>query len=163
MPELRAKQGTELEQDNGLLFVKRRNIGAMMALEAEQTVEIDAVNTPKKINGATVAPRLFDFDMPEPGRLRYIGDDPIVTNCAASLTLKTAGNNKVCNIYFAKNGVVATPSRVEIRTSMKEDERSGTALFLCEFEKNDYMEIFVENATDSINITVNSMTVTTRG
>ena len=163
MPELRAKQGTELEQDNGLLFVKRRNIGAIMALDASQTVQIDTVNTPKKINGSTIAPRLFDFDMPEPGRLRYIGDDPVVTNCAASLTLQTEGNNKVCNIYFAKNGQVATVSRVEIRTTLGADERSATALFLCEFEKNDFMEIFVENTTDDSNITVNSMTVTTRG
>ena len=163
MPELRAKQGTELEQDNGLLFVKRRNIGAMMALDASQTVQIDTVNTPKKINGSTIAPRLFDFDMPEPGRLRYIGDDPVVTNCAASLTLQTAGNNKICNIYFAKNGQIATASRVEIRTAIGADERSATALFLCEFEKNDFMEIFVENTTDDSNITVNSMTVTTRG
>ena len=163
MPELRAKQGTELEQDNGLLFVKRRNIGAMMALDASQTVQIDTVNTPKKINGSTIAPRLFDFDMPEPGRLRYIGDDPVVTNCAASLTLQTAGNNKICNIYFAKNGQIATASRVEIRTALGADERSATALFLCEFEKNDFMEIFVENTTDDSNITVNSMTVTTRG
>ena len=163
MPELRAKQGTELEQDNGLLFVKRRNIGAIMAIQAPQTVEIDAVNTPKKINGSTIAPRLFDFDMPEPGRLRYIGDDPVVTNCAASLTLQTAGNNKICNIYFAKNGQIATASRGEIRTALGADERSATALFLCEFEKNDFMEIFVENTTDDSNITVNSMTVTTRG
>ena len=165
MPEIRAQQGTELilDSDEDILYVRRRNIGAMMALEAAQTVQIDTVNTPKKINGATVAPRLFDFDMPELGRLRYIGDDPIVTNCAASLTLQTAGNNKVCNIYFAKNGVVATPSRVEIRTALGADERSATALFLCEFEKNDFMEIFVENATDDANITVNSMVVTSRG
>lgn len=165
MPEIRAQQGIDLflDETEDILYVKRRNIGAMMSLTTPQMVEIDSVNTPKKINGSTTAPRLFDFDSPEPGRLRYIGDDPIVTNCAVSLTLQTSGNNKICNIYFGKNGQIVTSSRVEVRTAFGADERSATALFLCEFEKNDYMEIFVENATDSANITVNSMVVTSRG
>ncbi len=165
MPEIRAQQGTELifNEQTDTIFVRRKNIGGFMSLDAPQTVEIDAVDTPKKINGSTSAPQLFNFDSPEPGRLRYIGDDPIVTNCAASVTLTTAGNNKVCNIYFAKNGQVVSASRMELRTGIGADERSATALFLCEFEKNDYMEIFVENATDAANITINSMIVVSRG
>jgi hypothetical protein len=163
MPEIRAKQGAELEQDNGLLFVKRRNIGAYMAGNGDHTVNITAVNTPVKIGMTTTAPQLFDFIMPENNRLQYIGDDPVLTNCAVALTLSAAGNNKVVNIYFAKNGQVVPASRMELRTAIGADERSATALFLCQFEKDDYMEIFVENTTDSTNITIHSMSVVSRG
>jgi len=111
---------------------------------------IGVAGTYYKTSGSTtLSSGATDADMPADNRLRYLGDIDCIFHVTANVTFTTAaGANKDVRVRIAKNGTSDAAS--EARTlSNGTDPACLTLGFLVALATNDYLEIFVTNATDT--------------
>ena len=88
------------------------------------------------------------------GRLTYTGSETQVVRVSAALSLDpTSGSNQHISVYIAKNGTTIAGSRQEAHISHGADMNMSTTWQLS-MANNDYIEVFVQNATATNNITV---------
>lgn len=131
----------------------------MYVSSAVETV-IAAVDTPVKALGTTTlvtSPAAVDFTMPANNRLTYGGDSARTFFATAAISAIAAGNNKLLAFYLAKNGVVIPDSELRRFVGTGADEGAITIQALVSMTPTDYLELWVENQTDNVNLTVNKM------
>lgn len=118
---------------------------------------IATVNTPVTIAGTFTTHRVSHFTATAGGRITYIGDKPLVVPIAATITAKTAsGADKDVTFYVAKNGSIVANSGIS--NNVKLANKNNTVMFWQDsLVKNDYLEIWVENNDDTVNIIVEDM------
>ena len=127
---------------------------ALISMVGNATATVTPVGVPTLVAGTWVDQRKSHFVNTTTGRIAYVGERPLTTPIDASITVDVvAGTNKVVRAYIAINGVVATGSGKSIRVD------SGNPLNLSlvwqvKMNQNDYIEVFVTNVTDSVNVTV---------
>tara|TARA_R110000824_G_C15143724_1_gene670256 strand:- start:95 stop:1309 length:1215 start_codon:yes stop_codon:yes gene_type:complete len=82
---------------------------------------------------------------------------------ATAVISATSGNGHQVGIYIAKNGTVITSSEMYITTNASGRAESGVAQVIVEMVTDDYLEVFIENATSITDITVSDLTFIVEG
>ena len=126
---------------------------AMASLTANTTETVIAVvDTPVKVAGTWVVERESLFDTDTTGRLTYLGERDVVLPLDASVTVNSAsGTNKDITAYLALNGTIITNSGQISRVGTT-DPSNLSVLWQQNLTTNDYIEVFLENNTDTINL-----------
>ena len=116
------------------------------------TISIAA--TPVKLAGVWNLEEAFFFTTNATGKMEYIGDKDIELDVSMSFSAApVSGTNKSINFYAAKNGVHIANSRAYNNLSAGDPGRT-TIIWRAELSKNDYVEAFVANDTDTIDVLV---------
>jgi hypothetical protein len=115
---------------------------------------IASTATPVLVAGTWTVDLQGGFTGTTGGRLTYTGLETQVMRISASLSLDpTAGSNQHISIYLAKNGSTIAATRQEAHISHGADMNMST-IWQVSMATNDYIEVFVQNATALNNITV---------
>lgn len=152
-------------ESNKALFAENRGVknSASVAYytmngNATATV-ISNTNTPTKVLGTTTLQSSSQkFTSPVSNRATYTGAITREFKATAVLSV-TSGNNNQIGIYIAKNGAVLPQSEIYITTSGTGRAEAAKVQVVTEMQENDYLEIWVENATAANNITVTELSV----
>lgn len=123
---------------------------------ATETV-ISSTGVAVKVLGTTVLNAITQkFTMPANNRLTYVGAQTKTFKVAISVSF-TSNNNKKIGFFVAKNGSLILSSEAYFTSS------NGSAALnvqsLVTMETDDYIELFVENDTDTSNVTVETMSM----
>lgn len=109
--------------------------------------------TAYKILGTTTENAINQKFTHSNNRLTYTGG--LDRNFQVSATVSfTSGNNKVIGLYIAKNGSIVTSSEMYATTSGSGRAESIHVQTVLELTANDYIELWIENDTDTTDITV---------
>lgn len=153
--------------DNKTRFVNSKGIentaeiGNYFMTNNATTTTITAIDTPVKVLGTSTANAINQKFTHSNNRLTYVGSLIRDFQVTATLSL-TSGNNNVVGVYVAKNGNIITSSEMYSTTSSGGRAESITCQTILELNQNDYVEIFVENASAVSNITVEYLNVITK-
>jgi hypothetical protein len=127
------------------------------SLQANATATvIGATATPVLIAGTWAFGVNTGFTQTSGGRFTYNGTTTAVMTIHASITLDpVSAASQDLSVYVAKNGVVIAATRISafISTGLTQNLSLSTNQ---SFATNDYVELFVRNATSTDNITVSS-------
>lgn len=150
--------------------VEAFGLGTLKDSEAEGSLYIStsgatsfvSINTPVKVNAnTTLASNVFRFD--DDGavsnRLRYTGLKTQNFNVSAHISSTAAANNRTYTWYIAKNGTIVTESAIQRKQGTGSDVGALGLSWNVELAENDYVEIWVENNTDTVDVTANFMTL----
>jgi len=133
-------------------------IGNYYMLNNASATTISNTNTPVKINGSTTANTINQKFSHSDNRLTYTGalirDFQISANASF-----TSGNNKVIGLYVSKNGSVIASSEIYATTSGNGRAESINCQTIVELSENDYVEMWIENNSDTTNVTVEFLNV----
>lgn len=120
---------------------------------ATETV-IAASSTPVKVLGTFVDEVASLFTMDTTGRATYVGERDVRLPVDVNASVKAAsGVNKGIRIYVALNGTEITNSGKSNIVDAT-DTRNTSIPWQLNFSENDYIEIFIENTTDTTNLIV---------
>ena len=119
---------------------------------------ISAISTPVKIAGTTTSASVTQKFTNTDNRATYIGSFVRYFKVTATLSA-TSGNNNQVGVYIAKNGAIINESEVYGTTSGTGRAENIVVQTLVKLSTNDYIEIFVENATATNNVTVTDLNV----
>ena len=124
-----------------------------MTDNATETV-ISTQNVPVPVLGTFSEHRATHYSTTAAGRITYLGMQDHRTTISASLSAKTAsGSDKDITIYVALNGSIIANSAIS--NNAKLATKNNTVMIWKEvMTTNDYIEIWVENNDDTINILV---------
>jgi hypothetical protein len=116
-----------------------------------------ALNTPTKVIGTTTAVGLFRVTAPSSNNLTYTGSKTkrFLVICALSIT--SGGTNKTYSFYIAKNGVILPESKQTRKTATVTDQSPIALSCTVLMNTNDYIEVWAENNTDAISMTVQTL------
>ena len=115
---------------------------------------ISAINTPTLVAGTFTVEGTSQFTGTVAGRLTYTGERPLRSPMSASIALEpVSGTNKDLRVYIAKNGTEITNSGKTVRAS-NASPLAITVIWQDTLVENDFLEIFIENTSDAVNITV---------
>lgn len=153
-----------LSNDNKTLFVNCKGIAnsneiSQYYMNGNSTATIiGATNTPIKVSGTTTNSSVTQKFTHTNNRATYVGSLTRQFLVTATLSLESGTNNQI-GCYIAKNGSVSVESEVYGTTSGTGRAENITIQTLVELSTNDYIEIFVENATAINNILVTDLNV----
>lgn len=123
---------------------------------------ISTINTPVLAAGTWVCERQSHFTCTTAGRATYIGEKNIISPVDIVATMDMAsGTNKDVTMYLALNGTIITNSGQHNRISSG-TPRNTSVVWQLELSPNDYLELYVENNSDTVNITVQSAVLRVR-
>lgn len=122
------------------------------------TTTVSATNTAYKVLGTTTSASITQKFTNTSNRATYVGSLTRFFKVTATLSLESANNNQI-GCYIAKNGIVLGESEVYGTTSGVGRAENIVIQTLVELSTNDYIEIFVENATAISNILVTELNV----
>ena len=91
-------------------------------------------------------------------RITYTGATTRVFSVQGILSLES-GNNKQIHVAFYQNEAIKSCSEQQITTSGAGKASNVSFQCLAELEQNDYIEVFVKNATNADNITLDNLNV----
>jgi len=130
-------------------------VDAMVSLNGNATeTVITTINTPVLVAGTWVVERDSLFTATTGGRVTYIGERDIVLPIDVTATINSAsGTNKNIHAYVALNGTIIANSGKQNRVGVT-DPRNTSVLWQLSMSTNDYLEIFIENNSDTINLVV---------
>ena len=151
-------------QDNEALFVN--NVGITNSREVSQyymnnnatATTVSATNTEYKAAGTTISGSLTSKFTNTDNRATYTGSIERIFSVTATMSI-TSGNNNQIGMYIAKNGTVIPESETYMTTNGSGRAEAAAIQAIVTLTTNDYIEIFVENATATNNITVTDLNV----
>ncbi len=115
---------------------------------------ITTVSTPVLLAGTWEIVRTSQFIGTAAGRLTFIGGRPIVVPIVLTTTAAVvSGVNKDVNFYIGLNDSIIPSSKVKANLSAG-DTKNQSNVWQQEFQPGDYIEPFVENTTDTIDVIV---------
>lgn len=150
--------------DNKSLFVNCNGITnsseiASYYMNNNATVTtITTVDTAVKIEGTTTDSAVTQKFTHTNNRQTYVGSITRFFKVSATVSFDS-GNNKVVGCYIYKNGVEVTESEVYGTTNGSGRAENVTIQAILELQTNDYVEIWIENSTDTTNVTVTDLNV----
>jgi hypothetical protein len=116
---------------------------------------ITVATTPVKLAGIWTEEDAFFFTTDSTGTMTFIGEKDIEINVTMSFTAApVSGTNKAITFYAAKNGTPITNSGATNNLSSGNPSRT-TVVWRVSLTNGDYIESFVSNDTDTINVLVN--------
>lgn len=128
---------------------------ALLCLVGNATVTtISTINTPVKVAGTWTTERASFFTGDASGRATYVGEKPLTIPITAALTIVgETGGDKQATTYIALNGtpIACTKTKTTVNSA-----KAGnfTNIWQLQLQPNDYIELYVENNTDTINLIV---------
>lgn len=143
--------------NNGLLANTTPDALASMRGNTTATV-IAAANTPVKVAGSFTDESSQHFTIASDGRITYNGIRDITIPIDAAITAISENGTDDIALYFAKNGTVIANSGGDAEIQAVDPTRLSI-LWQLSFSTNDYFELFVENQTDTSNITIQNAVI----
>lgn len=130
---------------------------ALLSLTSNVTATvISTVDTPVLVTGIWVIERSSLYTGSVAGRITYIAERDLVTPIDISVQIEpVSGANKDVTVYLALNGTIITNSGKSVRADSGNPLVMGV-IWQLNLVENDFLEVFVENNSDSVNIIVNS-------
>ena len=135
--------------------IKDTNPDGLLSLNGNATeTTITTQDVPVLTAGTWVVESTSFFTGTTAGRLTYVGEkDLAVPVDIVATVISASGTNKDITVYLALNGSVIANSGKTNRVGAT-DPASVTALWQLTVSTNDYLEAWVENNTDTINLVV---------
>lgn len=130
---------------------------ALLSMQGNATATtISAANTPVLTAGTWVDEGSSHYTSTTGGRSTYNGERNFTTPVTARLSIEpSAGTNKTLSAYVAINGTVIADSKSTIQADAGSPQNISV-VWQYDFAENDYLEVFVENNTDTTDILVSS-------
>lgn len=119
---------------------------------------ITATNTEVKAAGTTTSNTITQKFTNTDNRTTYTGAITRDFKVTAVFSAESGNNNQI-GVYIAKNGTVVPDSEVYITTNAAGRAENGVCQTIVELVENDYIEVWVENATAITDITVTELNV----
>jgi hypothetical protein len=139
--------------DNSRGVKNTAEIGNYYMLNNATVTTITTQGVPVKIEGTSTANAINQKFSHSDNRLTYTGG--LTRNFQVSATASfTSGNNKVIGLYVAKNGVIIADSEMYATTSGSGRAEAIHVQTIFEMDENDYVELWIENDSNTDNITV---------
>lgn len=162
--------GSISEQDlrDAILSIAQVPFGGMYTLNAVETI-ISTQGVYTKSLGTTQISSVRAMDMAANNRLRYTGVIPYHFHISVSLSMTSAGNNKLASFRLLHHDdsegtdTTIVGSQVNRFMSTGADEGSTALHWDIILENNDWLELHVANLTDTSNITVTNFYVFAMG
>jgi len=135
-------------------------INALTSFNNNATATVIAsVDTPVLVAGTWVENSASQFTSTAAGRVVYDGERSSVSDVTVSLALSpVSGTNKDMTGYIAINGVIIPSTGITARGDSG-DPRTMTLMWLETLSQGDYIEIFIENNSDAVNLLVTNIIV----
>lgn len=128
-------------------------VDASLSRQTSQTTTITTINTPVKVAGTWVVDRAFTFDGTTDGRLTFTGLGKHLAKVEVNFTIQAASSDNF-TFYITKNGALLAPG-----VPVEADETRNVFLQCAEpMVTNDFIEIFVENNSDTTDIVIDQGT-----
>jgi len=135
---------------------------SLLSLVLNATATTLSVGVPTIVAGTWVDERSSQFTNTSGGRGTYNGERDLTTPIDISITVDVAsGTNKSIRAYVAINGTVVTNSGKAVNISSG-DPKELTLHWQAALSTSDYVEVFIENETDSVNATAIDGTIRIR-
>jgi hypothetical protein len=139
--------------DNSRGVKNTAEIGNYYMLNNATVTTITSAGVPVKIEGTSTANAINQKFSHSDNRLTYTGG--LTRNFQVSATASfTSGNNRLIGLYVAKNGVVIADSEMYATTSGSGRAEAIHVQTIFEMDENDYVELWIENDSNTDNITV---------
>lgn len=120
---------------------------------ATETV-ISTINTPVLVAGTWAERQTSFFSTTSGGRITYLAERPIKAPVDVAVGLISSGGGSIqVTVYLAFNGVVDVESGSDFTISGSSSDEISIP-WQTTFNENDYVEVFVENNTNTTNIIV---------
>jgi hypothetical protein len=135
--------------------VKDTQPDAMVSINGNATATtISVATTPVLAAGTWTDERSSHFTNTTGGRITYNGERSLTTPIQVTATVDVAsGTNKTVRVYIAKNGTVYTNSGISALVDAG-SPISLVSLWQDSLAENDYLEVFVANDTDTVDVTL---------
>lgn len=154
--------------DNKALFVNCKGVSnsneiSTYYMNGNATLtDIVTTDVAVKIAGTTTGGSITQKFTNTNNRATYTGalNKTFLVGAVASVT--SASTNDQIGFYVAKNGVVITDSEIYVTTNASSRAESVSIQGVVELSTNDYIEIWVENKTDTSDVTVTNLNVIIR-
>lgn len=120
---------------------------------------IQSVDTPVKANIVTIGNTIsqkFNFT---DNRATYVGAGTQTFKVLSTCSITANSNNDQISIYVAKNGAIDPVSKITITSDSRNRVQNAVNCLPLQLSNGDYIEIWVENNTDSSNIVMTSLNV----
>lgn len=109
-----------------------------------------------------------DMDSPQAGRLRYTGTETLMVHMGCTISVKGAGANDVFSAVLVKNaavngskeystGTILTRGQIVTKLGAAGDITSTAIHTIVELATNDYIELFIQNQTDTDDLTITDL------
>jgi len=135
---------------------------ALIAMVGNSTATVLSVGVPTLVAGTFTLERASQFTTTTAGRATYNGERDLVTPIDISVVLDPAsGTNKTLRCYVALNGTEVTSSGIAVNISSG-DPKQISVPWQINLTTGDFIEIFIENETDSVNATAIDVTLRVR-
>jgi hypothetical protein len=129
-------------------------------MSANATVTtITTIATPVKVLGTTTANAINQKFTHSNNRLTYVGELQKDFEIQAVASFTGGGQNKEIGLYVAKNGAVLSDSEMYATTDGNNKAQSISIQTITELSNTDYIEIWVENNSDTTDVTVEFLNV----
>lgn len=143
--------------------IKDTQPDGLLSLTANATnTVIPAVNTPTLVAGTWVVEQVSLFAGTAAGRLTYTGERDLTTPVDITVDMEpVSGTNKDLKVYLAIDGTVVNPTGRLARIDSGNPVSISVAWQL-EASTGSFLEVFVENTTDGIDILVSGAVLRAR-
>lgn len=133
---------------------------ALASFNTPTDTVITTVNTPVLVTGVwTIEPAVSQFTITAGGRITFNGVKNATLPISISANIEAVtGSNKNITIHLFKNGSQVTNANGPNKVSSN-DPKSTSIMWQLLFEPGDFIELFVENNTDNVNLTVNKASI----
>ena len=149
-------------------FVGNGNIAdsmpdALIAFTANATATVIAtVNTPVLVAGTFTEARASQYATTAAGRITLLSERDVVTPIDVTLTIEpVSGTNKIITAYIALGGTVIALSGMGTHVDAG-DPKVVTIPWQLNLSETNFIEVFVENNTDAVNLLVSHITFRVR-
>jgi len=112
-----------------------------------------------KVAGTTTSNSLTQKFTNTSNRATYTGGFSRIFNITAIASITSSSSNDQIGLYVAKNGTIISSSEVYLTTNASNRAENITIQTIVELATGDYIEIFVENSTDTSDLTVTDLNV----
>lgn len=135
---------------------------ALSSLTGNATATVLAIGVPTLVAGTWSLERSSQYTTTTGGRATYNGERDLVTPIDASVVINPAsGTNKSIRVFIALNGTEITNSGMSVNISSG-DPKEISVPWQVNLTTGDFIEVFIENETDSVNCTVADATLRLR-
>jgi hypothetical protein len=112
-----------------------------------------------KVNGATDSNPLTQKFINTDNRATYSGGITRIFNVTVVLSVTSTSSNDQVGFYVSKNGALLPESEIYVTTNVNSRAENVVIHAITELSTNDYIEVWVENSSDSSDLTVSNMNV----
>lgn len=143
--------------------IPNSNPDALLSLNGNATETVIAlVDTPVKVAGTWVIERVSQMTGTTDGRVTFNAERTLASPITIQVTISSAsGTNKEVHMHLALNGSIIA-NALSVNKVGQNDPRTLNIPWQLNLSENDYIEIFVENKTDAVNLIVSQAIVRVR-